>query len=883
VTSTGIPGGAAAEDLVGRGRELAELERLVRRAPLTTLVGPPGVGKTHLARAYLARVPRRWVRWFCDLREAGDLADLWHVLGESIGEPIAAAPSDEARLELLAARLAEREGVLVLDNFEQLAPLAPRLFPPLLERRPRARIVVTSRIRLGLDGERCLQLAPLEVEAAGRSPLDCEAVMLFVKRARAVRPELGLPEPRLAAIATLVGMLDGLPLAIELAAARLRVMEVEQLVEREGGPRGVTTHEALQRSIDASWQLLEPDEKSALARCAYFRGGFTLEAAESILAGGIDPVRIAGLLDRLLDCALLRVASTEDGPPERRFSMLTAIRDFAGDRLGELGELDETRCRHRAYFLGRGERWAQEVEGPRAAEALAHLGRERQNLLRVHAHAAAPPADVLSAPRAALCLDVLLLRAGPYEQRIELLDRAVALAGVERDPALGARTLVMRAHARQMLGRADEAVEDYERSIELARASGDSAVIRLVLRSFGGSLYRLGSLDRAAELLRESISDHGGGQDPATLNNLGICLANRGETTEAQVVFRRAVREARRIGNRRREAVALGNLATSELESGDRIAARAHHEQALAIQREGGDRGSETHLTSSLGLLDLEEGKLDDAARRLEAARELARITGNRLYEGMTELHDALRLELQGEQATSFRKYEASLAVLEGAAPAQIDAVALAALAAMQASGGAAAAARERLEQAALRVEGGHPLYGRAVEIAGVHVELAARLADPIDAETRDRAIEEALARAGALVAEHPGVYTTSALTRLERFASAARARTAAREPAVTVAADGGWFRVGDGDEVSLRRRRALRRVLAALADGADRGRALSLEELFERGWPGERAGDQAAVNRVHNALATLRKMGLRDSLVRDDGGYRLAGAVVAI
>jgi hypothetical protein len=221
--------------------------------------------------------------------------------------------------------------------------------------------------------------------------------------------------------------------------------------------------------------------------------------------------------------------------------------------------------------------------------------------------------------------------------------------------------------------------------------------------------------------------------------------------------------------------------------------------------------------------------------------------------------------------------------VLEGAAPAQIDAVALAALAAMQASGGAAAAARERLEQAALRVEGGHPLYGRAVEIAGVHVELAARLADPIDAETRDRAIEEALARARALVAEHPGVYTTSALTRLERFASAARARTAAREPAVTVAADGGWFRVGDGDEVSLRRRRALRRVLAALADGADRGRALSLEELFERGWPGERAGDQAAVNRVHNALATLRKMGLRDSLVRDDGGYRLAGAVVAI
>jgi predicted ATPase len=888
-TSTGIPGGAAAEDLVGRGRELAELERLVRLSPLTCVVGPPGVGKTRLALAYLARAPRRWRRWFCDLREAGELADVWHLLGECIGEPIAAAHSDEARLELLAARLSEREGVLVLDNFEQLAPLAPRLLEPLLERRPLARLIVTSRVRLALDGERCLRLAPLEVEAAGRSPLDCDAVMLFVKRARQMRSDLSFPAPRLAAVEALVRMLDGLPLAIELAAARLRVMEVEQLVEREGGPGGVTTHDALQRSIDASWRLLDPDEKSGLARCAYFRGGFTLEAAESILADDVAPARVAGLLDRLLDCALLRVASTEDGPPERRFSMLTAIREFSEEKLEELGVLEETRRRHRAYFLGRGERWAEEAEGPRAAEALAHLGRERQNLLRVHADAASAPADFLAAPRAALCLDALLLRTGPYEHRLGLLDRALALAGLERDRAIGARALAARAHARQMLGRGNDALEDYERSVELARASGDSGVVVTVLRNFGGSLYQLGHLDRAEEVLREVVAGHRGGEDPATLSNLGICLANRGKTIEAQEVFRRAVRAARRAGNRRREAIALGNLGSTELESGDRIAARAHYEQALAIQREQGDRAAETHLVGSLALLDLEERKLDDAARRIDEAREVACATGNRLYEGMIALLQALRLELQGEEAASFRKYEAALAVLEGAAPAQIDAVALAALGALQASGGAVAAARERLEQAALRVKGGHPRYRRAVELARVHVELAARLADPIDAEAQDRAIEETLARARELVAEHPSVYAASALSRLERFASAARARlavqtAAAREPAVTVAADGSWFRLAGGDEVSLRRRRALRRVLAALAESADQGRARSLEELFERGWPGERAGDQAAANRVHNALATLRKMGLRDSLVRDDGGYRLAGtAVVAI
>src|SRR5690606_27967686 len=348
---------AQVTSFVGREQEIAEVLERIARHRLVTLVGPGGVGKTRLA----LQVAGRLVERFADGVFFVDLAPLSNP--ERIPETIAAVldlhetpgrPIDET----LRASLRDRQLLLLLDNFEHLIEAAP-LVTDLLATAPGLRFLVTSRAVLHLYGEHVYEVPPLSLPALDPSTAgvpDSEAVRLFVQRARAAGAELELTGEALQQIAAICIRLDGLPLAIELAAARTRLFSPEKLLEKlaasfdtlRGGPRDRhERHQTLRATIDWSYNLLDTEEQRLFARLSVFMGGRTIEAVEEVCAPDLRLDVVDGL-ESLLDKSLLRQV---EGPErEPHFRMLETIYEYASEKLDELGETEMVRRRHAEYF-----------------------------------------------------------------------------------------------------------------------------------------------------------------------------------------------------------------------------------------------------------------------------------------------------------------------------------------------------------------------------------------------------------------------------------------------------------------------------------------------------------------------------------------------------
>src|SRR5690606_1126475 len=354
---------AQVTSFVGREQEIAEVLERIARYRLITLVGPGGVGKTRLA----LQVASRLVERFADGVFFVNLAPL--SAPERVPETIAAVldlqeipgrPIDE----MLRASLRDRQLLLILDNLEHLLDAAPQV-TDLLEAAPSLRILVTSRAVLHLYGEHVYEVPPLSLPAldpaAGGEPMS-EAVRLFVQRATAAGAELDLTEETLRQIAAICIRLDGLPLAIELAAARTRLFSPEKLFEQlavsfdtlRGGPRDRhERHQTLRATIDWSYDLLDAEEQRLFARLSVFKGGRTIEAVEEVCMPDLRLDVVDGL-QSLLDKSLLRQV---EGPEhEPHFRMLETIYEYASDKLDELGETEMMRRRHAEYFLALAER-----------------------------------------------------------------------------------------------------------------------------------------------------------------------------------------------------------------------------------------------------------------------------------------------------------------------------------------------------------------------------------------------------------------------------------------------------------------------------------------------------------------------------------------------
>ncbi|GII30851.1 BTAD domain-containing putative transcriptional regulator [Planotetraspora mira] len=381
---------------VGRGDEVAHLGGLLKRTRLVTIIGPGGAGKTRLAIETALRVsaqphggPRPDGAWLVELASVTDTVDVPHAVLNALGimseRVVTGEWREDARdpVEHLVTSLAGRALLLVLDNCEHVVGAAAALADRLLKECPGVRVLATSREPLGVPGETLAPIPPLGLPPAGATVADASdypAVRLLADRAAAVRPGFTLDEENVDAVVTICRRLDGMPLAIELAAARLRALGPAQLAARlddrfrllTGGNRtALPRQRTLRAVVEWSWDLLTPDERALAGRLAVFAGGATLEAAESVCG---DPGEVTATLPLLVDKSLVEV--TDDG----RYRMLETIRAYALERLAEAGESGEFHRRHARHFLALAEEAEPHLRAAGQLEWIARLGAEQDNL-----------------------------------------------------------------------------------------------------------------------------------------------------------------------------------------------------------------------------------------------------------------------------------------------------------------------------------------------------------------------------------------------------------------------------------------------------------------------------------------------------------------------
>jgi len=384
--------------LLGREHELDDIVQALQRTRLITLTGPGGAGKTRLALASAQRAEASFPSGACwvALAQIDDPAIAGQAVATQLGVPD--TPGQDA-VEAIAKHVADHRVLVVLDNCEHLAEIAAQLAEYLLAACPALVLLATSREALGVEGELSWLVPPLSLPGGERAPTasalaTSDAVQLFEQRAQLVRPSFRVTNENAATVLSICQRLDGLPLAIELAAARMRILSEVQLAERMddifallvGGARSAPPrHQALRATLDWSYDLLDSAERAVFRRLAAFYGGFTLPAAERIAASGdIRPEAMLELLTRLADKSLLRVEHTRAGS---RYFLLATIRDYARERLAEAAESDQIRRAHLEYFTLLAETTAARIEQVEAASGrieveLDRLDAELPNLRR---------------------------------------------------------------------------------------------------------------------------------------------------------------------------------------------------------------------------------------------------------------------------------------------------------------------------------------------------------------------------------------------------------------------------------------------------------------------------------------------------------------------
>jgi len=574
-----------ATPLLGRERELAAVADLVRDddVRLVTLTGIGGIGKTRLGLELVKRLAPEFqhgsaVAAIATLRDPA-------LVARSILEALEIPEVAQDAEEVLIQALATSELLLLVDNFEQVLP-ASRSMARLLEAAPGLKLIVTSRAPLHIAAEREFPVPPLA---------DDEAAELFIARAQAANPAFALSEQNAAAVAELCARLDGLPLAIELAAARTKLLPPAALLSRPGnrlelltgGRRDAPQHQqTLRMTLDWSYDLLEADAQRLFARLGVFAGGCTLPAAEAVCG---DDVSVLEGLAALVDESLLRQRETDDG--EARFSMLEIVRDYALERLSASGEGDEIRRRHLDHFVA----FAEEAE-PQLADRdqiawFARLEDEHDNL-RAALDFALETGDPSSALRLAVGVRRFWQIHGYLAEGRQTLEAALA-AAPEEPSELRANALNMTGILAGEQGEFDAARSCFEAALEDAHAADATRVISSALVNLGNLEFFSGELDKARDLYKESIEYFAflgdiRGQALAK-ENVGLMELTADDVPEAVRWLTEALELAREIGDDRETGAASRSLAAAMIELGNPAQATTLLKESLALARELGE------------------------------------------------------------------------------------------------------------------------------------------------------------------------------------------------------------------------------------------------------------------------------------------------------
>ena len=641
---------AERDSFVGRLEPLQLLAaKLEAGARLVCVLGMGGTGKTRLVTRFA------WTQlgdypggvWFCDLSQARTPDGIFFAVAQGLDVPLG---KTDPVVQLAHAIAGRGRCLLILDNFEQVARHAEETLGHWLERAPLARFVVTTREVLGIVGEETLALAPLP---------GADAVALFLRRAESARSGFAPGADDIAVIAKLVKVLDGLPLAIELAAARVRVMAPSALLERMHERFSVLMSRSgrhdrqatLRAAFDWSWDLLRDSEKAGLAQLSVFEGGFSLVSAHAVLelAAGGDPGRTADVVQELVDKSFVRQVSDE------RFDLLESVRAYAAEHLRTEGRFPGSGApaaaaaqqRHWAYFAGLDERGAT-----------AHGCVETSNLVVACQRALAFP-DVPSAIGTLRSAWAALRLRGPLRVGAELAALVDAVAGLREDQR--AEVDWVAGSALDRMGEVARAHKHFETGLARAHDAGNRhCEARLLLalasqRTVAGDLQAArDALTHALGLARE-LADRS--LESMALNALGNHSHHQGLLDEARGFYQRALELARERGDRRLEGGLLGNLGSLHHDHGRLDDARGHYDLALALAREVGDRLWEGNSRCNLGLLHHEQGRSAQALTQFEAALTIAREVGHVRLESTVLCNLGLVLEVQGEWQAAHGHY----------------------------------------------------------------------------------------------------------------------------------------------------------------------------------------------------------------------------------
>lgn len=631
---------AERDAFVGRREALSELQRRFGDgARFVSVLGLGGTGKTRFVTRFgwdsLGKFPGGV--WFCDLSQARNLDGIMHAVALGLDLPLG---KDDPVTQIGHAIAGRGQCLVILDNYEQVARHAEETLGRWLNRANNARFLVTTREVLGLSGEEVLALAPLSA---------ADALVLFVRRAAAAKPEFQSSPEDEAAIAPLVKLLEGLPLAIELAAARVRMMPPRMLLARMterfkllASAGGRADRQATLRAVfDWSWDLLSLPEKTALAQLSVFEGGFTLESVEAILdlSGCANAPWPMDAMQSLVHKSFVREMS------DNRFDLLVSVQEYAAEHLRTEGRypgsgpaaLRGAQIQHGEYFASLDEN-----------AAIAGKGIELDNYVAACRRAAARGDGRMATNALERAWAGLRLR-GPFRIGSELV--SALRAARELEAAELARVDWVAGRVLMACGKDDEACVQLEASLARSRKIGDRRCECRALIGLGMLDVHAGRMDAARARLERALVIACEMKDRElqcnACNGLGNIDHYLGRMGEARAHFEAGLAIARNAADRHLEGDLLGNLGTAFFDEGRAEESRAHNEAALAVAREVGNRRLEGNTLCNLGLMYQVQGRCTDALDQLESALDVARDLGHARLEcivlcNLGMVHDSL-------------------------------------------------------------------------------------------------------------------------------------------------------------------------------------------------------------------------------------------------